>query len=92
MEDLLNDQGLLFVDYIQAGEITEEVHNKCTENRKNREGMDSVQCSFTQHIRYYWFVKVKQSPLYTTWFKDILDKIICRYLCQIITPSICSSM
>ena len=24
--------------------------------------------------------------------KDILDKIICRYLCQIITPSICSSM
>ncbi len=67
----INDQGLLLVDYIQAGEIAEEVHNKCTENRQKREGMDSVQCTFTQHIRYYWFVKVQQPYLHTILFNLI---------------------
>ncbi len=51
-------QLLFFLDYIQAGTISGGLYEKCKENRKKREGMDSVRCTFTQHMKYYWLVKV----------------------------------
>ncbi len=36
--------------------------------------------------------KIERIRFWNRLIKDILDKIICHFLCQIITPSICSSM
>ena len=47
-----------FIEYVHKGDISENTYKKCKEAKGKGRKLDAVRCTFRQHAKYYWLVKV----------------------------------